>query len=57
MVRAIQIGAGSFLAFGSFPLAGPFTISRLNISEPQALLLDGFLVLRRSTVGLGAGTT
>lgn len=43
MVLAILIGGGSFLVFGAFLVAGPFTIFRLNISEPQALLLDGFL--------------
>src|SRR6266498_1538853 len=43
MVLAILIGGGSFFVFGAFLVAGPFTIFRLNISEPQALLLDGFL--------------
>jgi protein-S-isoprenylcysteine O-methyltransferase Ste14 len=43
MVLAILIGGGSLFVFGAFLVAGPFTIFRLNISEPQALLLDGFL--------------
>jgi protein-S-isoprenylcysteine O-methyltransferase Ste14 len=43
MALAILIGGGSFLVFGVFLIAGPFTIFRLNISESRALLLDGFL--------------
>jgi methanethiol S-methyltransferase len=43
MVLAILIGGGSIFVFGAFLIAGPFAVFRLNISEPQAVLLDGFL--------------
>lgn len=36
-------GGGSLLLFGAFLIAGPFPAVRLNISESQALLWDGFL--------------
>ncbi len=43
IVLATLSGGGSLLIFGAFLIAGPFTVIHLNISEPQALLWDGFL--------------
>jgi protein-S-isoprenylcysteine O-methyltransferase Ste14 len=43
IVFATLSGGGSLLIFGAFLIAGPFTVIRFNISEPQALLWDGFL--------------
>jgi protein-S-isoprenylcysteine O-methyltransferase Ste14 len=43
IVLASLVGGGSFLVFGVFLIAGPFSIVRFDVSEPQALLWDGFL--------------
>jgi protein-S-isoprenylcysteine O-methyltransferase Ste14 len=43
MTLAVVIGGGSLLLFGLFLFIGPITIVRLDVSEYQVLLWDGFL--------------
>ncbi len=43
IVLATLSGGGSLLVFGAFLIAGPFAAVHVNVSEPQALLWDGFL--------------
>lgn len=43
IVLATLSGGGSLLIFCAFLIAGPFPVVHLNISEPLALLWDGFL--------------
>lgn len=43
IILAVLVGGGSLLVFGGFLIAGPFTVVRLRLSEPQVLLWDGLL--------------
>lgn len=40
---AVVLGGGSLLLFGVFLVGGPFTVFRLHITEPGALLWDALL--------------
>lgn len=43
MVLSTVLGGGSLLLFGAFLIAGPFTITRFDASEGQALVWNGLL--------------
>ncbi len=45
IILSYVLGGGSLILFGVFLIIGPFSIIRLNTSEAQGLIWDGFLSL------------